>query len=248
MGAKAAPETGAILSIPGPAGGSPGSNAMTGAAGGGGESGRMPQLDPQDRILSPWALLSGMSGFKAPKVSVPPVTAVRPRGGPGGGESCRTCNPKDEDDPEIWMYRGIQLPRLQKVDGPRPGQMASADPRDALHYGINPPGARPPSGADTIVLMRFKVRRSQMNDPAVSSGPAPAGTAPHFVVNDGIDITRLPGYTEQRLPISSVAGARDPDRHIRIPKDDAVDAAVQQLRAPTIGHNGAPGPPLPVER
>jgi len=152
--------------------------------------------------------------------------------GRGRAQGCRTCAPAARPlpaEPEVTLYRGIQVVRGQPVQGARPGQMASTDPRDAFHYGLNPPGARPPPGANELVVMRFRVPRSRTYDP--DPRPAPAGTTEHLIV-EGVDITKLPGYREIRVPLSSVSGPMEVERMYRPPREDAVARLTETLRAP----------------
>jgi hypothetical protein len=151
------------------------------------------------------------------------------RGARGARAGCTTCDPPPKaSQDEVWMYRGIQVRRGEPVQGARAGQMASTSPADAVHYGLNPPGARPPDGADELVLMRFKVRPGQAYDP--DPRPAPAGTSQHLILEDGVDVTKLPGYQEIRVPLRDVAGPPDAERGVRAPNDQAVRGITRRLR------------------
>jgi hypothetical protein len=149
---------------------------------------------------------------------------------------CLTCTPSRPTttrDPEVWMYRGILLRRGQAVDGARPGQMASTDPRDALSYGINPTNPHNvPAGATELVLMRFRVRQSQMTDYGGAAPPGPEGGSHHIYLPPGTDVTRLPGYAAVRIPVSTVAGPPSPGNGRRDLNDAAVRLWSERLGVP----------------
>ncbi len=187
--------------------------------------------DGESRVAGPAGRVLGE--VLAMGVGLGPLTIGRRPWAPGRASRCQTCTPgvrPTPREPEITMYRGIQVVRGQPVDGTRPGQMASTDPRDALHYGLNPPGARPPAGANELVLMRFRVPVSRAYDP--DPRPAPSNATQHLIIERGVDVTKLPGYTEYRLPLSHVGSAPDAERLHRTPNEPAVARWAERLRAP----------------
>lgn len=151
-----------------------------------------------------------------------------PRGGARRGPSaCQTCRPRVPNEPYVTLYRGIQVRRGEPVQGhfgnsqSGGGQMGSTDPRDALHYGINPPGNRPPPDANELVVIRVRVPR-RLVDTGGASAAGP-GETEHLIIPREVDIRSLPGYRETRIPLREIASAPQGDNQRRelVPGADA---------------------------